>query len=166
MGKLSPKWIALCTATIGLAYTAGYIVTEPKAVAVSSAVQANVNPVQTQPSSNTSDQSSQSSSTASSSTASSSQPAQNKSGYKDGTFSGQGMNRIGSVAVSVTIKQGKITNVQITDCTTSYPQSLIDPLPGQVVSRQNVSVDNVSGATESTDDFVTAVTQALQQAKA
>lgn len=174
MSKLSPKWITLCTAAIGLAYTAGYVVTEPKAVAVSvpqQNVQTGTGGSQSQgvqgsqggssssaasdASSNQNNQSSQGSST-----------AQSQSGYKDGTYTGQGQNRIGSVAVSVTIKQGKIANVQITDCTTSFPQSAIDPLPAQVVSRQNSNVDNVSGATESTDDFITAVQQALSQAQA
>jgi Uncharacterized protein conserved in bacteria len=165
MAKLSPKWIAMCTAAIGLAYSAGYIVTEPKAIAVTSVTQS----AQVQSDSNTSSattdtnqkQTSQKQKSTNKSTT-----ATKQSGYKDGTYSGQGMNQIGSVAVSVTIKQGKIASVQITDCTTSYPQSAIDPLPGQVVSRQSANVDNVSGATESTSDFVTAISQALAQAKA
>ncbi|WP_100488163.1 FMN-binding protein [Sporolactobacillus pectinivorans] len=165
MAKLSPKWIALCTATIGLAYSAGYVVTEPKAVAVSPAIQTAVQSNQQQ-SNGSSQGSTNNKASGTQSTAQNSTAPQSKSGYKDGTFSGQGMNRIGSVSVSVTIKQGKIANVQITDCTTSYPQSLIDPLPSEVVSRQNANVDNVSGATESTDNFITAVTQALSQAKA
>lgn len=178
MSKLSPKWITLCTAAIGLAYTAGYVVTEPKAAAVSlatqSSVQSGVNGSQNQgtPNSqgNSGSQGNQSSQTPSNSQSGQSNQGssqtQSQSGYKDGTYTGQGMNQIGSVAVSVTIKQGKIASVQITDCTTSYPQSAIDPLPAQVVSRQNANVDNVSGATESTNDFVTAVQQALSQAQA
>lgn len=166
MSKLSPKWITLCTAAIGLAYTTGYVVTAPKAAAVAvSTTQpgatAGAGSSQSQGNSSVASQAGQSSKSTQGSSV-----AQSQSGYKDGTFTGQGMNQIGSVAVSVTIKQGKIASVQITDCTTSYPQSAIDPLTAQVVSRQNVNVDNVSGATESTSDFVTAVQQALDQAKA
>jgi uncharacterized protein with FMN-binding domain len=76
------------------------------------------------------------------------------------------MNHIGSVSVSVTINHGKIESVKITDCTTSYPESNIDKLPQQVVARQSSNVDNVSGATESTNDFITAVMNALSQAQA
>lgn len=171
MSKLSPKWITLCTAAIGLAYTAGYVVTEPKAVAVSvpqQNVQTGTGGSQSQGVQGSQGGSSSSAASDASSNQSSqgSSTAQSQSGYKDGTYTGQGQNRIGSVAVSVTIKQGKIANVQITDCTTSFPQSAIDPLPAQVVSRQNSNVDNVSGATESTDDFITAVQQALSQAQA
>lgn len=171
MAKLSPKWIALCTAAIGLAYSAGYVVTEPKLLAAAPATH-SVQAASSSSSSSTADAQQaqatqdQNSSSSSTSSSSSSSTASQKSGYKDGTYSGQGMNRIGGVAVSVTIKQGKISSVQITDCTTSYPQSAIDQLPSQVVSRQNTNVDNVSGATESTSDFVTAVSQALAQAKA
>ncbi|WP_332237311.1 FMN-binding protein [Sporolactobacillus sp. KGMB 08714] len=177
MSKLSPKWITLCTAAIGLAYTAGYVVTEPKAVAVSvpqQNVQTGTGGSQSQgvqgsqggSSSSAASDASSGQSNQNNQSSQGSSTAQSQSGYKDGTYTGQGQNRIGSVAVSVTIKQGKIANVQITDCTTSFPQSAIDPLPAQVVSRQNSNVDNVSGATESTDDFITAVQQALSQAQA
>lgn len=166
MAKLSPKWIAMCTAAIGLAYSAGYIVTEPKAIAVTSVTQS----AQVQSNSSSSGSSvtanNQKQTTQKQKNTKQTATVKKQSGYKDGTYSGQGMNQIGSVAVSVTIKQGKIASVQITDCTTSYPQSAIDPLTGQVVSRQSANVDNVSGATESTSDFVTAVSQALSQAKA
>jgi uncharacterized protein with FMN-binding domain len=86
--------------------------------------------------------------------------------YKDGTYTGSGSNRIGTVEVAVTIKGGKISSVEITNCNTHYPQSRIDNLPAQVVKNQSDQVNNVSGATMSTTDFRTAVRQALQQAQA
>ena len=85
--------------------------------------------------------------------------------FKDGTYTGQGSNRIGGVEVAVTIKKNKITSVQITRCTTRYPQSRIDHLPQQVLDRQTAKVDVVSGATLSTQDFQTAVEMALAQAR-
>ncbi|RYL94821.1 FMN-binding protein [Sporolactobacillus sp. THM7-4] len=175
MAKLSPKWIALCTATIGLAYTAGYVVTEPKTSAVPAAAQSHIktgiNGADNKDGQNSSNDESPSAKKSTRSTETSRSPsgsstAKNQSGYKDGSYTGSGMNRIGSVSVSVTIRNGKIASVQITDCTTSYPQSEIDQLPSQVKSRQSANVDNVSGATESTDDFRTAVLNALSQAKA
>lgn len=85
--------------------------------------------------------------------------------FKDGTYTGQGSNRIGGVEVAVTIKKNKITSVQITRCTTRYPQSRIDHLPQQVLDRQTAKIDVVSGATLSTQDFQTAVEMALAQAR-
>lgn len=86
--------------------------------------------------------------------------------YIDGTYSGSGSNRIGMVSVAVTIHNGKISDVQITQCYTHYSESYINPvLPQEVMSTQNPSVGNISGATLSTQDFETAVYQALSQAQ-
>ncbi len=86
--------------------------------------------------------------------------------YKDGTYAGLGTNAYGSVGVSVTISNGKIASVNITQCTTHYPQSVIDPqLPQEVVSMQTWKIYVISGATASTYDFAEAVYQALQKAK-
>ncbi|WKB37065.1 FMN-binding protein [Terrilactibacillus sp. S3-3] len=93
------------------------------------------------------------------------QKTDKQTGYQDGTYSGQGTNHFGTVAVSVTIKQGKIASVEITNCTTSYSQSYIDHLPSEVVARQSANVDNVSGATNSTEDFKTAIMDAISKAK-
>ncbi|MGB8460433.1 MAG: FMN-binding protein, partial [Priestia megaterium] len=82
----------------------------------------------------------------------------------DGTYSGQGSNRIGTVYVSVTIKNDRIETVEITEADTHYSQSYIEGLPAQVVQRQSSDVDVVSGATLSTEDFQNAVDDALQQA--
>lgn len=86
--------------------------------------------------------------------------------YLDGTYHGSGTSRIGTVWVAVTIKSGKIANVQITRADTHYPTSYIDPvLPQEAIQRQSASVDFVSGATLSSYDFSTGVQQALQQAQ-
>lgn len=85
--------------------------------------------------------------------------------YLDGTYHGAGTDNIGTVYVAVVIQNGKITNVQ-TQADTHYPQSYIDPvLPQEVLARQSANVDMVSGATDSSSDFSSAVQQALEQAK-
>jgi uncharacterized protein with FMN-binding domain len=86
--------------------------------------------------------------------------------YKDGTYTGTGNSRRGSVQVSVTIQSGKIASVTIGRVSTEYPVSDIARLPGEVVSRQSAQVDVVSGATFSSIAFRGAVQQALQQAQA
>ncbi|PEE42644.1 FMN-binding protein [Bacillus pseudomycoides] len=150
MAKMGNKMITLCTVAVGMIYTAGYITTESSKVEVEQTSQNITEPTP---------QSKEPSTT-------SNRLTKNvKSTYEDGTYYGQGTNRIGSVAVAVTIQKDKITSVQITDCTTSYSQSYIDDLPQQVLDRQSADVDVVSGATKSTEDFQEAVQIALLQAK-
>lgn len=86
------------------------------------------------------------------------------SGYRNGTFTGTGWSRHGSVQVAVSIKSGRIVAAVITGCGMRYPCSWIAQLPGEVIARQSAQVDFVSGATDSSLSFQRAVTQALQQA--
>ena len=146
MKKNSKKIALLATAAIGVMYSTGYILTATAANAQ--------NPTST-------------TAVASASTVQTTQTAKVTAKlYKDGTYYGEGSNRIGAVGVNLTIANDKITDVQIVNCTTSYPEYLIANLPAQVLSTQSTQVDNVSGATESTRDFKEAVRQALLQAKA
>ena len=84
--------------------------------------------------------------------------------YRDGTFTGAASNVFGGVEVAVTITGGRIQRVQITRCTTFYPQSYLDGLPAKVLAAQSAEVAVVSGATGSWQDFTAAVQQALTQA--
>lgn len=87
------------------------------------------------------------------------------SGYRDGTFTGSGSNRRGTLSVDVTIQSGRITGAQISSYDMYYPAARIARLPGEVISRQSAAVDMVSGSTYSASAFKQAVTQALAQAK-
>lgn len=169
MNRISPKWMALCTAAIGLTYAAGYVVTDTGAASRASTGQVTQTPAQSnQPDHGyVDDQGGTRSSDDSKSQADQTTGAnQAQQGYKDGSYTGEGVNRIGSVSVEVRIESGKIAEVRIVDCTTSYPESLIEQLPEQVVALQSPDVDNVTGATESTDNFRTAVLEALNKAMA
>jgi uncharacterized protein with FMN-binding domain len=86
-------------------------------------------------------------------------------GLKDGIYYGWGSSRHGDIQAAVEIKNGRIFSAVITQCLTQYSCSWISPLPPQVVQRQSAEVDYVSGATQSTNAFYFAVTQALKQAK-
>jgi uncharacterized protein with FMN-binding domain len=101
--------------------------------------------------------------------------AQPRIQYKDGTYLGWGTSRHGDIQASVEIASGKITSAAIVQCLTRYSCSWISPrtpgtgspefdLPGQVVTRQSAKVDYVSGATESSDAFFQAISQALSKA--
>lgn len=180
MAKMGHKMVALCATAIGIIYSAGYVVTEPSVSALALAQNSPVAIASTQtmpniqakntatpntqnkPDSSTPSQTSQSNSVDSTSSA-----ASTSEKYRDGTYNGQGSNRIGSVEVAVTVNQGKIISCEITNCSTHYSVSAIDPvLPNEVVGRQSGNVDVVTGATRSTEDFQTAVQEALDQAKA
>jgi uncharacterized protein with FMN-binding domain len=92
--------------------------------------------------------------------------------YKDGTYLGLGTSRHGDIQASVVIEDGKIVSALITQCLTRYSCTWIAPrtppgypdLPGQVVERQSPKVDYVSGATESSDAYSDAVSEALSKA--
>ena len=96
-----------------------------------------------------------------------------KSAYKDGVYLGWGSCRHGDIEASVTIQEGKIALVAISQCLTRYSCGWIAPkipggglpdLPSQVVERQGPKVDYVSGATESSYAFADAVVAALAKA--
>ena len=96
-----------------------------------------------------------------------------KSAYKDGVYLGWGSCRHGDIEATVTIQDGKIALVAISQCLTRYSCGWIAPkipgaglpdLPSQVVERQGPKADYVSGATESSYAFADAVVAALSKA--
>jgi uncharacterized protein with FMN-binding domain len=86
--------------------------------------------------------------------------------YKDGTYTGSGNSRHGGMQVKVVIKDGKIISANVTSCSTRYPCSDVNPLISLVISKQSVPANHVSGATDSSQAYRQAVTNALKQAKA
>ena len=84
--------------------------------------------------------------------------------YKDGTYTGTGTGRHGSIAAAVVIQGGKIVSADITQCGTRYPCSMIASLPGRVVAGQSATVDLVSGATDSSQAYQGAIKNALAKA--
>jgi len=85
-------------------------------------------------------------------------------GYRDGTYVGMGYSRHGNIQATVVVKGGKIVSADVTRCLTRYPCRLVEPLVQQVVEQQNVQVDLVSGATDSSDAYAQAVQTALANA--
>jgi len=92
-------------------------------------------------------------------------PAAATGEFRDGTYTGTGTSRHGSIGVTVTVQTGKMVAAEITNCGTRYPCSLIAALPDQAVARQSAAVDAVSGATDSTNAYRAAVNAALAQAR-
>ncbi|MGV3465140.1 MAG: FMN-binding protein [Heyndrickxia sp.] len=146
MAKMDKKWIILCSTAVAAIYTSGYV-----------AIENPVNNIQIPKHLNTQ-----------ASELHSSKPpslAEKKSKYKDGSFQGAGMNRRGMIEVTVTIKKDKITDVEISNFGMHYSESDIVDLPKEVLQYQSSQVNNVSGATYSTQAFEDAVQDALSKAE-
>jgi uncharacterized protein with FMN-binding domain len=165
MAKMNKKWIALCSTAIAAVYAAGYMTTETQASMAQPKplpqVQVGSNGGQSQDSAS---DSSAPSSAPSYSVPPSSVPSP-ASLYKDGTYTGMGSNRRGYIQVTVTIKKDKITDVTISDFAMHYSESDVVGLPSEVLQNQSANVQNVSGATYSTQAFVDAVQAAISQAQ-
>ncbi len=85
--------------------------------------------------------------------------------WKDGTYSGWGFCRHGSIEAEVRIENGRIASASISQCRTRYSCTVIDRLPPEIAQRQSAQVDYVSGATQSAQAFSDAVYEALSKAK-
>ncbi len=94
-------------------------------------------------------------------------------GYKDGTYTGSVADaQWGNIQVQVTIKGGKITNVQFLQYPNERDRSILinqyaDPqLSSEAIQAQSANVDIVSGATDTSEAFMQSLSDALSQAKA
>jgi uncharacterized protein with FMN-binding domain len=121
------------------------------------------------PSSSSASSSSSSSSPSTSSAPSSSTSPAGASG--SGTFTGQSVDtRWGPVQVRITVADGKITDVEAVD----YPQEnhhdveinswALPALRQEVLAAQSASVDAVSGATVTSDGYLSSLQSAIDQA--
>ncbi|MFC4799594.1 FMN-binding protein [Neobacillus sp. GCM10023253] len=149
MAKMDRKLVVLCSAAVAAVYATGYFSTEAEATKTTLRQHPPIN-IQTN-------------ADHPSVTESKNQPK--KSLYKNGTFTGMGENRRGSIEVAVTIQNDKITDVEISDFAMHYSESDVVGLPNEVLQNQNAQVSNVSGATYSTQAFQDAVQDALYQAQ-
>lgn len=86
--------------------------------------------------------------------------------YKDGTYEGSATGYGGKMKVSVTIANGEITEINIVD-TGDDEEYLIDArdvIP-EIIEKQSLDVDTVSGATHSCKGIIKAVGKALESAR-
>ncbi|AVK48452.1 ferredoxin [Clostridium sp. MF28] len=92
----------------------------------------------------------------------------NASEYKDGTYTGSGTGyRGGTTKISVTVSDGKISSIQAisNQDTPKFYQRAEGTIIKSIISKQSTSVDTVSGATYSSKGIMSAVTNALNEAK-
>jgi uncharacterized protein with FMN-binding domain len=85
--------------------------------------------------------------------------------WSDGQYFGWGRSRHGDIYSGVEIVDGKIARAWVQGCYTRYSCERIATLIPQVAERQNPEIDNISGATQSSDAFYYGVVEALGHAK-
>lgn len=87
--------------------------------------------------------------------------------YNDGTYVGVGRGYRPNVKVSVTIKNNKITDIQIVSNneTPRYAEIPFNTIPKEIIDSQSTDVDTVSGATRTSNGIMEAVKNALSQAE-
>lgn len=86
--------------------------------------------------------------------------------WKDGTYTGFGKGFGGNISVKVTIKDGKISSINVTSAsgeTASY-FSKAKGIISKMISKQTTNVDVASGATYSSNGIIKAVRNALSKA--
>ena len=85
------------------------------------------------------------------------------SDLKDGTYSGTGQGRNGSIEVTVKVKKGKVTSITIESSRedSQYMNRAKDTVIGEIIDAQSLNVQTVSGATMSSNGILEAVANAL-----
>lgn len=87
--------------------------------------------------------------------------------WKDGTYTGSGKGFGGTISVKVTVKDGKISSIDVTSAsgeTASYFSKAKGIIP-KMISGQTTNVDVASGATYSSNGIINAVRNALSKAE-
>ena len=87
--------------------------------------------------------------------------------WKDGTYTGSGKGFGGTISVKVTVKDGKISAIDVTSAsgeTASYFSKAKGIIP-KMISGQTTNVDAASVATYSSNGIITAVRNALSKAE-
>ena len=82
---------------------------------------------------------------------------------KDGTYSGTGQGRNGSIEVTVKVKKGKVSSVTVESSQedSQYMNRAKDTVIGEIIDSQSLNVSTVSGATMSSNGIIDAVANAL-----
>lgn len=85
--------------------------------------------------------------------------------YKDGTYTGVGQGKNPDLKVAVTIKDNKITNIEVLSNNETKGKEALNVVPKEIIEKQSTSVDAVSGATMTSNGVMAAVNDALSQAE-
>lgn len=96
------------------------------------------------------------------------QEEEEEDGYRDGTYEGSGLGFGDTITVSVTIKDGRMTDISVLyadgEDRPYYNQALT--MLDEMLTTQSAEVDTVSGATLTAEGLIDAVADALGKAAA
>lgn len=86
--------------------------------------------------------------------------------YKAGTYTGTGTGHNGDITVDVTFTDDAIDKIEVTDQseTPTLSDKALEQIPEDIVKYQSLDVDNVSGATFTSNGIISAVSDAVEQA--
>lgn len=98
---------------------------------------------------------------------------QKKPAYKDGTYEGKFETEKGATEVKVTVKDGKIYNIEIVKpdarfaIEDNWPEHIVarEQIPQRIIAAQSTKVDAVAKATGTSNSLMKAVEDALSKAK-
>jgi fumarate reductase flavoprotein subunit len=92
-------------------------------------------------------------------------PSSGKPIYLDGTYQGKADSHGGELVVDVVVKGGKIKTVTVKSVDTEgISDAALKKVPAAIVKAQNIKVDAVAGATETSEAIMSAVEAALKGA--
>lgn len=88
--------------------------------------------------------------------------------YTDGTYTGTSTGYQAGMVVTITIKDGLLSDVSITEHneTPGFYEGAFEAVPTTILENQSTDVDTVSGATASSEGIILGVEAALKQAEA
>lgn len=87
-------------------------------------------------------------------------------GLKDGLYTGTGIGFGGNMKVEVLVEDGRIKGINVISHneTTGYYEEVFRTLSREIVERQSIGVDAISGATTTSRGFLNAVRRGISQA--
>lgn len=95
----------------------------------------------------------------------SSENLENEKAGVSGEFSGQAKGYQGDVKTTVTLEDGKITKIETEEEETdTIGHAAIEKLTEEIIAKNSLDIESVTGATVSSQAFVTAITAALDSA--
>lgn len=90
-----------------------------------------------------------------------------ESPYLDGLYTAKGIRTgHGDMEATVEIAGGRIASIVVSTCRMRWPCTDVDPMIPRMIRAQRPGVPIITGATQSSDSFSTAVTEALALARA
>ncbi len=94
------------------------------------------------------------------------QEEESSGGYRDGTYEGTGTGFGGDITVSVSVRQGKIAEIQVRSSDGEDPAyfTQAETVLDEILESQSTQVDTVSGATYSSGGLIAAAEEALEKA--